>query len=169
MNNFFHLMVTIQACADSKIKCNLHYPCEKCVSRGRKCIFFNDPEVSRRKKYGREGSISSGGESTPFYFTHPESFSNSVSSSATTSFQADSAYVQPFSQQYPSLSSFNADHTQQHHDQSLWWDKFSHQMDFDEIMSFVTSEALEAMGAELQRPFSEFPTDDTIRLSCIFP
>uniref|UniRef100_A0A0W0EY96 Zn(2)-C6 fungal-type domain-containing protein n=1 Tax=Moniliophthora roreri TaxID=221103 RepID=A0A0W0EY96_MONRR len=39
-----------QACAESKIKCDLLYPCSKCTSRGRTCIFFNDPEISRMKK-----------------------------------------------------------------------------------------------------------------------
>ncbi|KAG7439626.1 uncharacterized protein BT62DRAFT_976702 [Guyanagaster necrorhizus] len=39
-----------QACADSKIKCNLEKPCSKCVSRGRKCVYINDPADSRDKK-----------------------------------------------------------------------------------------------------------------------
>ncbi|KAJ7616674.1 hypothetical protein FB45DRAFT_231372 [Roridomyces roridus] len=36
-----------EACADSKIKCNLQYPCAKCVSRGRECIFQNDPDAAK--------------------------------------------------------------------------------------------------------------------------
>lgn len=40
----------LQSCAESKIKCNLEYPCAKCVSRGRECVYLNDPEVSRNKK-----------------------------------------------------------------------------------------------------------------------
>lgn len=39
-----------QACAESKVKCNLQYPCSKCSSRGRECIFINDPETSRNKR-----------------------------------------------------------------------------------------------------------------------
>ncbi|KAK0243584.1 hypothetical protein EDD85DRAFT_760397 [Armillaria nabsnona] len=39
-----------QACADSKIKCNLENPCSKCISRGKKCVYVNDPAVSRDKK-----------------------------------------------------------------------------------------------------------------------
>ncbi|KAF9269838.1 hypothetical protein L218DRAFT_292376 [Marasmius fiardii PR-910] len=39
-----------QACAESKIKCDLVYPCSKCISRGKVCVFVNDPEVSRMKK-----------------------------------------------------------------------------------------------------------------------
>ncbi|KAF8996539.1 fungal-specific transcription factor domain-containing protein [Cyathus striatus] len=39
-----------QACAESKVKCNLQYPCSKCTSRGRECIFINDPEASRMKR-----------------------------------------------------------------------------------------------------------------------
>ncbi|KAJ7704789.1 hypothetical protein B0H17DRAFT_1038568 [Mycena rosella] len=38
-----------EACAESKIKCNLQYPCAKCTSRGRECVFQNDPEESRSK------------------------------------------------------------------------------------------------------------------------
>ncbi|KAJ6530939.1 hypothetical protein DFH09DRAFT_1044685 [Mycena vulgaris] len=38
-----------EACAESKIKCNLQYPCAKCTSRGRECVFQNDPEESRNK------------------------------------------------------------------------------------------------------------------------
>ncbi|KAG6829311.1 hypothetical protein H0H92_004990 [Tricholoma furcatifolium] len=39
-----------EACAESKVKCNLHHPCSKCISRGRECVFINDPETSRMKK-----------------------------------------------------------------------------------------------------------------------
>ncbi|KAJ7133378.1 hypothetical protein C8R44DRAFT_23153 [Mycena epipterygia] len=38
-----------EACAESKIKCNLEWPCAKCTSRGRECVFRNDPEESRNK------------------------------------------------------------------------------------------------------------------------
>lgn len=40
----------LEACAESKVKCNLQYPCSKCSSRGRECIFINDPEASRNKR-----------------------------------------------------------------------------------------------------------------------
>ncbi|KAF9046217.1 hypothetical protein BJ165DRAFT_1345120 [Panaeolus papilionaceus] len=39
-----------QACAESKVKCNLQHPCSKCSARGRECIFINDPEASRNRK-----------------------------------------------------------------------------------------------------------------------
>ncbi|KAG7441791.1 uncharacterized protein BT62DRAFT_907268 [Guyanagaster necrorhizus] len=39
-----------QACADSKVKCNLDNPCSKCISRNRECVYVNDPAVSREKK-----------------------------------------------------------------------------------------------------------------------
>ncbi|KAG6844642.1 hypothetical protein H0H87_005155 [Tephrocybe sp. NHM501043] len=39
-----------QACAESKVKCNLEQPCAKCTSRGHECVFINDPEASRTKK-----------------------------------------------------------------------------------------------------------------------
>lgn len=43
----------MQACAESKVKCSLQQPCAKCASRGRECIFINDPEASRNRKLGR--------------------------------------------------------------------------------------------------------------------
>jgi hypothetical protein len=43
----------MQACAESKVKCSLQQPCSKCASRGRECIFINDPEASRNRKLGR--------------------------------------------------------------------------------------------------------------------
>lgn len=39
-----------QACAESKIRCDLEFPCSKCVSRGKECIFVNDPEASKAKR-----------------------------------------------------------------------------------------------------------------------
>ncbi|KAJ7174139.1 fungal-specific transcription factor domain-containing protein [Mycena crocata] len=45
-----------EACAESKIKCNLEYPCAKCTSRGRECIFQNDPEESRNKSSSKAAS-----------------------------------------------------------------------------------------------------------------
>ncbi|KAJ6570838.1 hypothetical protein DFH09DRAFT_1032814 [Mycena vulgaris] len=38
-----------EACAESKLRCNLQYPCANCTSRGRGCVFQNDPEESRKK------------------------------------------------------------------------------------------------------------------------
>ncbi|KAJ7894222.1 hypothetical protein B0H14DRAFT_3426991 [Mycena olivaceomarginata] len=35
------------ACAKTKTKCNLQYPCAKCSSRGRECVFQNNPQKSR--------------------------------------------------------------------------------------------------------------------------
>ncbi|KAF9565095.1 hypothetical protein CPC08DRAFT_659666 [Agrocybe pediades] len=45
-----------QACAESKVKCNLQQPCSKCTSRGKECVFINDPQVSRDKKFGKKAS-----------------------------------------------------------------------------------------------------------------
>lgn len=39
-----------QACAESKVKCDLKQPCTKCTSRGKECVFINDPAQSREKK-----------------------------------------------------------------------------------------------------------------------
>ncbi|KAF7356015.1 Zinc finger protein klf1 [Mycena venus] len=38
-----------EACVESKIKCNLQWPCAKCTARGRECVFHKDPEESRMK------------------------------------------------------------------------------------------------------------------------
>jgi len=43
----------MQACAESKVKCSLEQPCSKCASRGRECIFINDPQASRNRKLGK--------------------------------------------------------------------------------------------------------------------
>ncbi|KAF8891958.1 fungal-specific transcription factor domain-containing protein [Gymnopilus junonius] len=43
-----------QACAESKVKCNLQQPCSKCSSRGRECIFINDPAAARNKKAAKK-------------------------------------------------------------------------------------------------------------------
>jgi hypothetical protein len=34
----------------SKVRCDLNYPCSKCCLRGKRCIYINDPEISRQKK-----------------------------------------------------------------------------------------------------------------------
>ncbi|KAJ7301711.1 hypothetical protein DFH08DRAFT_723937 [Mycena albidolilacea] len=54
-----------EACAESKIKCNLQFPCAKCTSRGRECVFQNDPEESRRKCSKRKSKSRSVSESPP--------------------------------------------------------------------------------------------------------
>ncbi|SJL10103.1 uncharacterized protein ARMOST_13485 [Armillaria ostoyae] len=36
-----------QACAQAKAKCDLQEPCSKCISRGKECLYINDPAVSR--------------------------------------------------------------------------------------------------------------------------
>lgn len=50
-----------EACAESKIKCTLTYPCAKCTARGRACVFVNDPETSktktRRVRRGAEAEV----------------------------------------------------------------------------------------------------------------
>ncbi|KAJ7763504.1 hypothetical protein B0H14DRAFT_2972275 [Mycena olivaceomarginata] len=38
-----------ESCAESKIKCNLEYPCAKCTSRGRECVFKFHPNKPRSK------------------------------------------------------------------------------------------------------------------------
>jgi len=39
-----------QACAESKVKCNLEQPCSKCCAKGKECFFINDPRASRRQR-----------------------------------------------------------------------------------------------------------------------
>ncbi|KAF7364561.1 Zinc finger protein klf1 [Mycena venus] len=52
-----------EACAESKIKCNLQWPCAKCTSRGRECVFRNDPEESRLKSSNRARKTASSSRS----------------------------------------------------------------------------------------------------------
>ncbi|KAF9483553.1 hypothetical protein BDN70DRAFT_958975 [Pholiota conissans] len=48
-----------QACAESKVKCNLQQPCSKCAARGRDCVFINDPEASRNRRMAKKVAHSS--------------------------------------------------------------------------------------------------------------
>lgn len=50
--------LSLQACAESKVKCNLQQPCSKCTTRGKECVFINDPEASRNKKIAKRASLS---------------------------------------------------------------------------------------------------------------
>ncbi|KAK0194227.1 hypothetical protein F5146DRAFT_1119512, partial [Armillaria mellea] len=43
-----------QACAQAKAKCDLQEPCSKCISRGKECLYINDPAVSRYKRSCRK-------------------------------------------------------------------------------------------------------------------
>ncbi|KAF5377902.1 hypothetical protein D9615_006798 [Tricholomella constricta] len=73
-----------QACAESKVKCNLQYPCSKCSSRGRECIFINDPETSRNKKLAsskRKLSLSASSSAGSVASSTPSIFPDSLTSS----------------------------------------------------------------------------------------
>ncbi|VDB95763.1 unnamed protein product [Peniophora sp. CBMAI 1063] len=39
-----------QSCAESKIKCDLQEPCTRCSTRGKDCVYLNDPKASLEKK-----------------------------------------------------------------------------------------------------------------------
>ncbi|KAF9016641.1 hypothetical protein BDZ89DRAFT_1075398 [Hymenopellis radicata] len=85
-----------QACAESKVKCDLQFPCSKCCSRGKTCFFVNDPAISRSKKcqseekkrwegsetYGSQTSASTTPSPTshsfPQYASSPSSSSSSL-------------------------------------------------------------------------------------------
>ncbi|KAK0236365.1 hypothetical protein EDD85DRAFT_639257 [Armillaria nabsnona] len=43
-----------QACVQAKAKCDLQEPCSKCTSRGKECLYINDPAVSRYKRSCRK-------------------------------------------------------------------------------------------------------------------
>ncbi|KJA20167.1 hypothetical protein HYPSUDRAFT_142671 [Hypholoma sublateritium FD-334 SS-4] len=45
-----------QACAESKVKCSLQQPCSKCSTRGRECVFINDPAASRNRKLAKKAA-----------------------------------------------------------------------------------------------------------------
>ncbi|KAG6907233.1 hypothetical protein DXG01_009808 [Tephrocybe rancida] len=72
---------------ESKVKCNLQYPCSKCSSRGRECVFINDPEASRNKKLAsskRKLSLSASSSAGSVASSSPSSlFSESVAGSPT--------------------------------------------------------------------------------------
>ena len=58
----------LQACVESKVKCNLEQPCSKCSAKGKECIFINDPGASRHKKglaMRRSPSVSPSEEEAP--------------------------------------------------------------------------------------------------------
>ncbi|KAK0469315.1 uncharacterized protein EV420DRAFT_23298 [Desarmillaria tabescens] len=48
--------MSCQACAQAKAKCDLEQPCSKCTTRGKDCVYVNDPAVSRHKRscHGRD-------------------------------------------------------------------------------------------------------------------
>ena len=50
-----------KACADSKVKCDLQFPCSKCSVRGKECTFLNDPETARTRRAAKNG----GGRGSP--------------------------------------------------------------------------------------------------------
>ena len=49
----------LQACVESKVKCNLEQPCSKCSAKGKECIYINDPGASRQKGVANRRSPSS--------------------------------------------------------------------------------------------------------------
>ncbi|KAJ7160337.1 hypothetical protein C8R46DRAFT_1285992 [Mycena filopes] len=53
-----------EACADSKIKCNLQLPCAKCTARGRECVFRNDPETTKARLRKKTGTTTRAGART---------------------------------------------------------------------------------------------------------
>ncbi|KAF8962958.1 fungal-specific transcription factor domain-containing protein [Flammula alnicola] len=81
-----------QACAESKVKCNLQQPCSKCEARGRECIFINDPEASRNRKIAKKvthSSLSLSPSETEFSES-PTGLSSLGSSSPTSTFSVTS-------------------------------------------------------------------------------
>ncbi|KAF8142511.1 hypothetical protein K438DRAFT_1994918 [Mycena galopus ATCC 62051] len=65
-----------EACAESKMKCNLEYPCAKCVSRGRECVFPNDPQEFRNQSLNKDSRKSSISTETSCSSTPPASPKN---------------------------------------------------------------------------------------------
>ncbi|KAF9464087.1 fungal-specific transcription factor domain-containing protein [Collybia nuda] len=98
-----------QACAESKVKCNLQYPCSKCTSRGRECIFINDPEASRNKKNASKkassqspskvpaGNKGSGVAATSDNFSEPHSARTDYTSTYTSLDLTTSSPISPHS------------------------------------------------------------------------
>ncbi|KAJ7720852.1 hypothetical protein DFH07DRAFT_760681 [Mycena maculata] len=100
-----------EACAESKIKCDLQYPCTKCTSRGRECVFQNDPEDSRRKSSisrarSRKSPASTAAQPGEAHFTHftPPSSSDRQTLAADGSSGRPSASPSPLVTDLPALS-----------------------------------------------------------------
>ncbi|KAF6747439.1 fungal-specific transcription factor domain-containing protein [Ephemerocybe angulata] len=87
-----------QACAESKVKCNLQLPCSKCIARGRECVFINDPEASRIRKAARRGrSLSESRRSS-----EGSAFGSTSSAAETQTPSVTSPPTTPYSAIYPS-------------------------------------------------------------------
>ncbi|KIY66799.1 hypothetical protein CYLTODRAFT_423072 [Cylindrobasidium torrendii FP15055 ss-10] len=102
-----------QACAESKIKCDLQYPCSKCISRGKTCAFINDPEVSRLKKKKKttkaneedenSGSAGSASGFSPTYTGSGSSLGDGSSGSGSPKLHSASPSASPHSPRMPEL------------------------------------------------------------------
>ncbi|EPQ50947.1 hypothetical protein GLOTRDRAFT_49480 [Gloeophyllum trabeum ATCC 11539] len=99
-----------EACAESKIKCDLEQPCSKCVSRDRECIFINDPKQSSNNLKPRR-SRSKEAEMSPPALTLVISEDDVVPSASPTSSPATSpeASSSRLSSPLSTLSSLSSD------------------------------------------------------------
>ncbi|TEB23014.1 hypothetical protein FA13DRAFT_1463209 [Coprinellus micaceus] len=87
-----------QACAESKVKCDLQLPCSKCIARGRECTFINDPEMSRSRRASRRGrSVSESPQSA-----EGSGFGSTSAQAETQTSSVPSPPTTPYSIIYPS-------------------------------------------------------------------
>ncbi|KAK0429976.1 hypothetical protein EV421DRAFT_1939511 [Armillaria borealis] len=87
-----------KACAAFKVKCDLEYPCSRCVSRNEMCIFLNDPSVSHEKRHNaKERSIISKADcrQSPAETIYDSSSSSTPSSTLENSPASPTFYTSP--------------------------------------------------------------------------
>ncbi|PBK64949.1 hypothetical protein ARMSODRAFT_1022663 [Armillaria solidipes] len=87
-----------KACAACKVKCDLEYPCSRCVSRNETCLFLNDPSVSREKRRNaKERSIISKADcrQSPAETIYDSSSSSTPSSTLENSPASPTFYTSP--------------------------------------------------------------------------
>ncbi|KAH8833058.1 hypothetical protein DL96DRAFT_1705091 [Flagelloscypha sp. PMI_526] len=84
-----------EACAESKIKCSLTFPCTKCCARGKECVFLNDPEKTRAKQARRRMQGSAYRSATNSSCPSPSSSSSSYPPSPSSSASGDSMLFTP--------------------------------------------------------------------------
>ncbi|EMD37597.1 hypothetical protein CERSUDRAFT_114245 [Gelatoporia subvermispora B] len=88
-----------QACADSKIKCDLQRPCSKCVARKRECIYVTGPDVMPQKSSPQLSDAT----------TSPTNGDSQASSSPTLANSSQLQHSDPTPPEHPGSSSHSSD------------------------------------------------------------
>ncbi|KAJ7303433.1 hypothetical protein DFH08DRAFT_55848 [Mycena albidolilacea] len=81
-----------EGCAESKVKCNLEYPCAKCTSRGRECVFKHHPDQYRSPPSDQD-SLPPGSPSTSQIPSLPELLDCGLSSGESSSLSTPTSQI----------------------------------------------------------------------------